>query len=109
MTITVFYTFYKKESLYNLISSIVFYMAMVCILYLFRNLRSEKEEVNKLNGELMPSNAKLQDYSLKVEELTVARERIGALGGNVSFDTSRNGGFFIAVDIPLGGEEQAIN
>lgn len=56
-------------------TNLLSYLGMASILYLFRSVQREKEEVKKLNEELKASNIKLQEYSLKVEELTVAKER----------------------------------
>lgn len=51
------------------------YVSASCILFLIQTVRKEKDEVIKLNSELTASNTKLEEYSLRVEELTRSKER----------------------------------
>jgi signal transduction histidine kinase len=51
------------------------YFAVASIAYSVKIIRTEKEEVNKLNEKLQLANIKLQQYTLEVEELTASKER----------------------------------
>ena len=75
LAVTVLYTVWEHGSPTAMLPNLIFYFSLISILALIRNLRSEKEEVKKLNLELQDSNTKLREYSLKVEELTIERER----------------------------------
>lgn len=75
LAVTVLYTLYVNGDPAAMLPNLIFYFSLISILALIRNLRSEKEEVKKLNLELQDSNTKLREYSLKVEELTIERER----------------------------------
>ncbi len=56
-------------------SGFLTYLGIICTLYLSHSVRGEREATKKLNGELIESNNKLKEYSLKVEELSIAKER----------------------------------
>lgn len=51
------------------------YCGIFIIIFIMRSLFVEKTKVIKLNEELTEANSKLKEYSCKIEELTVSRER----------------------------------
>ncbi|MDQ7094651.1 sensor histidine kinase [Desulfosporosinus sp. PR] len=75
LAVTVLYTILEHGSISAMLSNIIFYSALIFILFLMRNRRLEREEIRKLNVDLQASNTKLREYSMKVEELTIERER----------------------------------
>lgn len=51
------------------------YFMPLILVYFFRNIIFEKGKTEKLNKELESANQTLKEYSTKLEELTVAKER----------------------------------
>lgn len=51
------------------------YFSIIYLIYIYHSIHIEKEETKKLNEKLRLSNIKLQEYSQKIEELSIARER----------------------------------
>ncbi|AZO96288.1 sensor histidine kinase [Halocella sp. SP3-1] len=51
------------------------FLSIIYMLYISHSIHIEKEETKKLNEKLKLSNIKLHEYSQKIEELSIARER----------------------------------
>ncbi|AWD86161.1 MULTISPECIES: sensor histidine kinase [Bacillus] len=51
------------------------YLVIMAIIYLFRNVLLEKAKIQTLNKELQSVNTKLKNYSQKIQELTISKER----------------------------------
>lgn len=51
------------------------YLGTFIVVYIMRSIFIEKVRANKLNEELTNANLKLKEYSEKIEELTVSKER----------------------------------
>lgn len=51
------------------------YLIIISIVYLFRNVLIEKARTQELNQELQIANITLQEYSGKIQELTISKER----------------------------------
>lgn len=51
------------------------YTAAVLILFLFRNISTERKKAQCLNDELKDANAKLKEYSEKIQKIAVVEER----------------------------------
>ncbi|KWX88012.1 histidine kinase [Paenibacillus riograndensis] len=51
------------------------YLIIISIVYLFRNVLIEKARTQELNQELQIANTTLQEYSNKIQELTISQER----------------------------------
>ncbi|AIQ71016.1 histidine kinase [Paenibacillus graminis] len=51
------------------------YLVIISIVYLFRNVLIEKARTQELNQELQVANSTLQEYSNKIQELTISQER----------------------------------
>ncbi|MGN7765337.1 sensor histidine kinase [Paenibacillus sp. 22594] len=51
------------------------YLIIISIVYLFRNVLIEKARTQELNQELQIANTTLQEYSGKIQELTISKER----------------------------------
>ncbi|ETT36334.1 sensory transduction protein kinase [Paenibacillus sp. FSL R7-269] len=51
------------------------YLIIISIVYLFRNGVLEKSRTQELNQELQLANNKLHEYSHKIQELTISKER----------------------------------
>ncbi|WP_019908451.1 sensor histidine kinase [Paenibacillus sp. HW567] len=51
------------------------YLIIIAIVYLFRNVLIEKARTQELNQELLIANTTLQEYSDKIQELTISKER----------------------------------
>ncbi|WP_159426753.1 sensor histidine kinase [Clostridium mediterraneense] len=76
------YNFYNSLSEPNLISfldkfssTFIPYSATAIILLLVVARRKERKTIRELNSELIEQNTKLQEYSRKVEQLTLVNER----------------------------------
>lgn len=55
--------------------SFFFFLSIIYMLYISHSIHIEKEETKRLNEKLKLSNIKLHEYSQKIEELSIARER----------------------------------
>lgn len=55
--------------------NILAYYGIFGMLYSFKNLKIEKEEIAALNEKLKTANIKLQEYASSVEEVTILKER----------------------------------
>lgn len=51
------------------------YLIMFAIIYLYRRNLQEKSKIERLNQELQTANATLKEYSDRIEELTISKER----------------------------------
>jgi signal transduction histidine kinase len=51
------------------------YLVTMCIIFLFRNILLEKVKIETLNHELNSANSTLKQYSKKIQELTISKER----------------------------------
>ncbi len=56
-------------------SAVINYLGSLFIVFLFRNTIIEKTRIEVLNKELKATNLKLKEFSNKIEELTIAKER----------------------------------
>lgn len=66
---------FNSISLYNLAMQLFSYISLIIILYLMKANNEERERIEQLNIELKKSNNMLQDYSIKLKELTISEER----------------------------------
>lgn len=51
------------------------YAGVILILFLFRNISMERKKVQRLNNELKGANAKLKEYSERIQRTAVVEER----------------------------------
>lgn len=63
---------FRKSYLWT---GLLFYAAAVLILFLFRNISIERKKAQCLNDELKDANAKLKEYSEKIQKIAVVEER----------------------------------
>lgn len=56
-------------------TGLLLYAAVVLILFLFRNISIERKKAQCLNDELKDANAKLKEYSEKIQKIAVVEER----------------------------------
>lgn len=61
--------------LYWIVIILFTYICYITIGYLFKVNKEERERIEQLNIELQKSNSMLQDYSIKLKELTLSEER----------------------------------
>lgn len=63
------------DKLSNMGITIISYFAVASIIYSIKMIQVEKEETKQLNDKLKLANIKLQEYSLRVKDLTISKER----------------------------------
>ncbi|MDP4145858.1 MAG: sensor histidine kinase [Bacillota bacterium] len=68
-------TRFDLSDIYSIGSIVFSYLVSLFIVLLFRNLVVEKVKVDHLNEELREVNLTLKEYTAKIEELTIAKER----------------------------------
>lgn len=66
---------YSSEGNLSLEQIFLNYLGMFIVIFIMRSLFVEKMKAEKLNNELKNANLKLKEYSEKIEELTVSKER----------------------------------
>lgn len=59
----------------RVLTSIIIYVFVFLIAYLFRCNNQEKKKIQVLNAELQEANARLQEYSENVEKISIMEER----------------------------------
>lgn len=74
-TLGVFSVNYIKENGMDLLFGTLFYMMIILIFLYLRVEFSERIKAQNLNDELNEAYRKLREYSVKIEELTIADER----------------------------------
>lgn len=69
------YKITNKDLLLFIVENSISYFTFFVIVILIRKIRKNKKNIYILNDELKEQNLKLKEYSKKIEELTISKER----------------------------------
>ena len=65
----------SRDFIINIVESSISYFSYFIIVMLIKKVRKNKKNIYILNQELKEQNLKLKEYSKKIEELTISKER----------------------------------